>query len=162
MLLGYTFCDFYHLLSVSVEMLLTVTLIPQFSIKQNWGKETVWGLYLSSFCVSKILFPLLKPANHNLDNKRSSLQQLFPLPGTIILQLFIISHESWAACKKLLQLHEPVTQHLLCRRQNLPPCVSSKVNKCFAGALGFKRKIPSKNIITKFKQPWKIQLKWPL
>lgn len=28
-------------------------------------------------------------------------------------------------------------------------------------ALGFKRKFPSKNIITNFKQPWKVQLKWP-
>lgn len=31
----------------------------------------------------------------------------------------------------------------------------------FLRALGFKRKFPSKNIITKFKQPWKAQLKQP-
>ena len=84
------------------------------------------------WCVKNdFLPPLLKPANHNQDNKRASLQQPFPSSGTIIPQLFIISRESSAACKKLFQLHEPVTQHLLCRRQHLPPCVSSKVNKCF-------------------------------
>lgn len=31
----------------------------------------------------------------------------------------------------------------------------------FLRALGFKRKFQSKNIITKFKQPWKVQLKQP-
>lgn len=95
------------------------------------------------WCVKNdFLPPLLKLANHNQDNKRASLQQLFPSSGTIIPQLFIISYESRAACKKLFQLHEPVMQHLICRRQHLPPCVSSKVNKCFAESPRFQKKIP--------------------
>lgn len=99
-------------------------------------------MYLPLVGQKRFLPPLPKPANHNQDNKRESLQQLLPSSGTIIPQLFIISYESRAACKKLFQLHEPVTQRLLCRRQHLPPCVSSKVNKCFAESPRFQKKIP--------------------
>lgn len=161
MLLGYTFCDFYHLLSVSVEMLLTVTLIPQFSIKQNWGKETVWGLYLSSFCVSKILFPLLKPANHNLDNKHLC-NNCFLCQAQLFFSylLSLMNHEQLAR-NYFNYMNQWRNTCFVVGRISLLVSLQKSIN-ALQRALGFKRKFPSKSIITKFKQPWKIQLKWPL
>lgn len=163
MFVGYTYLWFPSPTLNVYMLLLAVTLISQSSMHQNWGRKTLWGLYVSSFGVSKMTFYL--PFWNQLITTRTTKEHLCN-------NCFLCQAQSFLSYLLSLMNHEQLARNyfnymkqwcntcFVVGSTSLHASLQESINALLR-ACGFKRKFLSKNIITKPKLPWKVQLKWP-